>query len=112
MRSKPWRMGPDLSMKPRADRRRVQFHVRIRHRATRATVKIVNISTSGFRLAEVHFLRTGDTFMITLPTLAPQPAKVVWAEGPILGCALEVPLHPTVLQHILQGLGQTQTEKL
>lgn len=101
MRSKTWRIGPDLSLKPRADRRNVQCYVKIRKGSTRATVKLVNISTSGFRLADVHFLRSGDTFLITLPSLAPKSAKVIWADGLILGCKLEGTLHPTVLEHIL-----------
>lgn len=77
--------------------------VQFRKGHTRATVQIVDISTHGARLSAVHILRTGDTFWIKLPMLEPQEARVAWADEFIVGCQFVHPLHPSVLDRILQA---------
>lgn len=70
---------------------------------TRATVKIIDISTHGARLSAVHLLHKGDTFWLKLPMLEPQEALVAWSDEFTVGCRFVQPLHPSVLELVLRG---------
>lgn len=84
---------------------RLQFNAAVQFRKghTRATVKIVDISTNGARLSAVHILRVGDAFWLKLPMLEPQEARVVWADEFIVGCQFVQPLHPVIFENILRA---------
>jgi hypothetical protein len=86
-----------------AERRPLDATVQFRKGHVRAIVKILDISTHGVRIAAIHQLRVGDTCWIRVPNLEPQQAKVVWADEFIVGCAFARPLHPSVLENILEG---------
>lgn len=82
--------------------RRVSLNAAVQFRKghTRATVKIVDISTHGARLSAVHILRNGDTFWLKLPTIEPLEAKVVWASEFIVGCQFLQPIHPVIFENL------------
>jgi hypothetical protein len=96
--------GFEAAAKPARRSERLAFNAAVQFRKghTRATVKIVDISTHGARLSAVHVLRHGDTFWIKLPLLEPKEATVVWADEFIIGCRFAQPLHPSVLENLLR----------
>lgn len=93
----PTRLGRQV------ERRHYEGAVQFRKGHTRATVKIVDISTHGARLSAVHLLRQGDTFWLKLPLLEPQEATVAWVNEFIVGCRFVKPLHPSVLEAIVRN---------
>lgn len=87
----------------RAERLPVAMGAGLRQRgATGVTVRIVDLSTDGFRVATHLELAVGTDVWLRLPGLEACHARVVWAEGPSVGCAFERPLHPAVVEMIVE----------
>lgn len=61
---------------------------------------IRDLSRTGFRVEWPHGKTVGDRVWLTLPTLAPLAALVVWTSGFEIGCKFETPLHPAIFERI------------
>ncbi|WP_114953550.1 PilZ domain-containing protein [Sphingosinicella terrae] len=86
----------------RAERLPVTLGAGLRQRgASGVTVQIVDLSTDGFRVATHLELAVGTDVWLRLPGLEACHGRVVWAEGPSVGCAFERPLHPAVVDMIV-----------
>ncbi len=83
----------------RTARTHVEFGAGLRQRgASGVTVAILDLSTDGFRASTHLDLQPGADVWLKLPGLEPLHAKVAWSNGHFIGCAFERPLHPAVLQ--------------
>lgn len=92
----------------RALRKPVQFDAQLRDRgATKFAVRVIDISTTGFR-AECDFrLHEGTLVWLTLPGMAGLEAHVAWRDGNFLyGFVFAQPLHEAVFDHIVTLTGE------
>lgn len=96
--------APAAARPPRkAERVSVELGAALRQRgATGVSVQIMDLSVNGFRAATHLELERGTDVWLRLPRLEPCHAKVVWAEGLLVGCEFERPLHPAVLDMIVK----------
>lgn len=86
-----------------AERCDVHIVVKIRRPGeTWFTSRITDMSVSGFRLQSFMKLTIGNDLWIMLPGFEGRRARVTWTRGPESGCAFERPLHPAILDHIVQ----------
>lgn len=86
----------------RADRVPIELGAGLRQRgAAGVSVQIMDLSTDGFRVATHLELSVGSDVWLRLPGLEPSHARVAWASGHYVGCAFVRPLHPAVLQMIV-----------
>jgi hypothetical protein len=91
----------------KSERVPVELGAGLRQRgASGVTVQIMDLSTDGFRVATHLELFAGTQVWLRLPGLEACHARVVWAEGHFIGCAFERPLHPAVLQMIIDKASQ------
>lgn len=72
---------------------------------TKFPVRVVDLSTSGFRCETSFTLRTGASVWLTIPSLAAIEAVVAWKRGFTYGCQFDRPLHPAVFDHIARQHG-------
>lgn len=81
----------------------VRMNAGLRRRGSGAVdVRVVDLSTHGFR-AECHLdLAIGADIWLRLPGLEAWHATVAWQEGYVIGCAFERPLHAAVLSTLLR----------
>lgn len=86
----------------RAERVPIEIGAGLRKRGgTGISVQIVDLSTEGFR-AQTHLvLDKGADVWLRLPGLEARHATVMWSKGSFIGCAFEQPLHPAVLDMIV-----------
>ncbi|MBX3561634.1 MAG: PilZ domain-containing protein [Sphingomonas sp.] len=63
-------------------------------------VKVLDLSTEGFRIEAFVMLEVGTDIWLRLPGLEPRHATVIWAEGYEAGCAFKQPLHQAVVESI------------
>lgn len=66
------------------------------------SVRVVDLSAHGFRIASHLELQIGSDVWLRLPGLEPCHATVAWQEGHYIGCAFERPLHPAVVDMIVR----------
>ncbi len=59
-----------------------------------------DLSRTGFRVEWPHGKNVGDRVWLTLPTLAPLAALVVWTSGFEIGCQFELPMHPAIFARV------------
>jgi hypothetical protein len=91
----------------RADRISVQMGAGIRQRgAAGVSANIMDLSTDGFRCTTHLELQIGADVWLRLPGLESTHARVVWVEGPVVGCAFSRALHPAVLEMVVQRVAQ------
>lgn len=84
-------------------RRDVRLDARVRDRnASRFSVRVVDLSRTGFRGETAFTIRPGSTIWITLPGLQSLEAQVAWQRGEHIGAAFRQPLHPAVFEHIVE----------
>ena len=90
--------------KPRsAERVEVSFGAALRQRgASGISVQVADLSTTGFRVATHLELQPGTDVWLRLPGLEPCHARAIWCRGHHVGCEFVRPLHPAVLQMIVQ----------
>lgn len=62
---------------------------------------IRDLSVSGFCATAIGFIRPGTSCWLTLPELETQPARVVWWDGGLVGCAFDNLLSPIILENVL-----------
>lgn len=92
----------DCGTPRRGARTPVSFGAALRKQGmTRFPVSLIDLSTHGFCTELFDPLLTGSYVWLTLPGLAPLHARVAWCEGFRVGCEFQVPLHPSVLQSIV-----------
>lgn len=90
----------------RAERAKADMEAGLRQRGAGAVaIKILDLSTSGFRASTHLELMIGTEVWLKLPGLETLPARVVWMDGYLMGCAFARPLHPAVLDNILRNSG-------
>ena len=90
----------------RADRLPIQMGAGLRQRgAAGVTAQIGDLSTDGFRCTTHLELHIGDDVWLRLPGLEASHARVVWKEGPMIGCAFTRALHPAVLEMLVRSGG-------
>jgi hypothetical protein len=90
------------SNKRAAPRKPVDLDAQLRDRgASKFAIRVVDISTTGFR-AECEFrLHEGTLVWLTLPGMAGLEARVAWRDGNFLyGFVFAQPLHEAVLDRI------------
>lgn len=88
----------------KSERKAVALEAGLRQRgASGISVRILDLSTTGFRAATHLELAAGTDVWLRLPKLEACHAKVVWSGGNLVGCAFERPLHPAVLQMIVDA---------
>ncbi len=86
-----------------AERTHVEMGAGLRQRgASGVTVRILDLSTHGFRASTHLDLQAGADVWLKLPGLEPLHAKVAWTSAHFVGCAFERPLHPAVLQMVVR----------
>ena len=73
---------------------------------TGVSIQIVDLSVDGFRASTHLQLAKGNDVWLRLPGLEPYQAKVMWSKGNFVGCAFERPLHPAVLDMIVNKAGR------
>ena len=85
-----------------AERTHVEMGAGLRQRgASGVTIRIVDLSTHGFRASTHLDLQIGSDVWLKLPGLEALHAKVAWTSAHFVGCAFERPLHPAVLQMVV-----------
>lgn len=90
----------------RSERIPIDLGAGLRQRgATGVSVRILDLSTHGFRAATHLELMEGMDVWLRLPGLEPLHAKVAWSEGHFVGCAFERALHPAVVDMIIRKSG-------
>lgn len=98
----------DGSDKRAAERTPIALDAQLRGRgASKFAIRVVDISTTGFR-AECEFRLHEDTLVwLTLPGMASLEARVAWRDGNFLyGFVFAQPLHEAVLDRIVASAGE------
>ena len=95
-------LAPD-QMPRRASRTHVEMGAGLRQRgANGVTALILDLSTHGFRASTHLDLQPGTDVWLKLPGLEPLHSKVAWSSAHFIGCAFQRPLHPAVLQMVVE----------
>lgn len=95
------RSAPELTSR-KSERVTLEMGAGLRQRGgTGVGVQIVDLSVDGFRASTHLQLTKGADVWLRLPGLEPYQARVMWAKGNFIGCAFERPLHPAVLDMIV-----------
>lgn len=95
--------GPRLGKEARSDERAyIQVrNARLRQLGAQSIVAdIRDLSRTGFRAEWPHGKHVGDKVWLTLPTLSPLAASVVWTSGFEIGCKFETPMHPAIFERV------------
>lgn len=80
-----------------------KLDARLRDRTgTRGTIRVVDLSLTGFRAETASTLRTGTVVWVTLPGLQSLEATIAWQRGEHIGAAFVRPLHAAVFDHIVR----------
>lgn len=87
----------------KAERAETAIAAGLRQRGTGAVVaiRIIDMSTSGFRAAVQIDVMPGTEVWLKLPGLESLPSRVVWMKDYSMGCEFARPLHPAVLANLL-----------
>ena len=70
--------------------------------ASGVSVRILDLSTHGFRASTHLELQKGADVWLKLPGLEALHARVAWMNGYLVGCEFQRPLHPAVLQMVVR----------
>lgn len=73
----------------------------------RRTAKVSDLSHVGCRVWLVATLPVGDTVIMTLPTLAPLPARIIWSDGVSSGLLFVRPLSASVFGMMAERHGRS-----
>lgn len=69
----------------------------------RAKARLSDLTCHSARIDSMETLKPGMLVWITLPGLEARPATIDWTSGFTAGLHFEAPLHPAVLDAILDG---------
>lgn len=87
----------------RSERLTVDMGAALRQRgASGVSVRVLDLSPHGFRVATHLELPEGTDVWLRLPGLEPYHARVAWSQGHFVGCAFERPLHPAVVDMMVR----------
>ncbi len=87
----------------KAERTHVEMGAGLRQRgASGVTVRILDLSTHGFRASTHLDLMPGADVWLKLPGLEALHATVAWTDAHFIGCAFQRPLHPAVLDMVVR----------
>lgn len=105
-----WELSFGSALKPpksrKAERVSLTISAGLRQRgAATVTVRILDLSTHGFRIDTHLNMQIGTQIWLRLPGLESVPAHVAWVHGHSAGCAFDRPLHPAVLDMLVQRSG-------
>ncbi|WP_421838174.1 PilZ domain-containing protein [Novosphingobium sp.] len=92
-KANPWGSAPNRPVIIAAYRRGV----------LRAKVALSDLTCRSARIESMDAVKPGMLVWITLPGLEARPATVDWTSGFTAGLRFEAPLHPAVLDAILDG---------
>jgi len=100
--------GPVVAQHIPTPRRALRKNVRItatlrRQGESKFNCNVADLSESGFRVESHYLIPMGAQVWLTLPGLAAIPAFVAWSSGHSLGCRFESPLHPAVLDRVIEA---------
>ena len=94
----------ELPIDRKAPRFPVEFEAVIRKQGGgRLTVLVYDLSTHGFRIAPHADLPVGSLIWIKVPGLESLAARVAWGDYEWAGCEFTTPLHPAVLDRLVQA---------
>ncbi len=65
-------------------------------------IKIVDISTTGFRMECLTYLSDNQVISMAMPGFETLQAKIMWQTEWMYGCQFARPLHPAVYEHIVR----------
>lgn len=65
------------------------------------SVLVRDLSLSGVACEALTGMSAGTRIWLTLPGLAALPAKIIWNDGKMVGCAFDTLLNPAVMTNIL-----------
>lgn len=68
----------------------------------KSPIKIIDISTTGFRIESMTFLLGSQVVFLTMPGFESLEATIMWQTEWVYGCKFGRPLHTTVYEHILR----------
>lgn len=71
-------------------------------------VRILDLSTDGCRVELVERPSVGDLMMVKFEGLEVMDAEVCWVEGFVAGLKFDRPIHPAVLDLLVERLGGTE----
>jgi len=99
---------PESSNQRREPRHEVQVAGRYRSRiGSSRDIWIKDISETGCRFFDRFSVLPIDTAItFRVGTIGPIAAKVRWREKSVVGIEFETPLHPSVLQHIIETMDE------
>ena len=101
-----WSPAGRLRHPRKSERIPVQVGAGLRQRgASGVSVRVMDLSPEGFRASTHLELSKGCDVWLRLPGLEPLHATVAWSEGHFVGCSFERPLHPAVVDMIVQKAG-------
>lgn len=69
----------------------------------RAKVTVSDLSRWTATFSAMETLKPGTLIWLTLPGLEAKQATVAWSDGFVSGVRFEAPLHPAVLDAVLEG---------
>ena len=99
------RPAQDLTSR-KSERVKLELGAGLRQRGgTGVAIQILDLSTDGFRATTHLQLEKGSDVWLRLPGLEPYQARVMWIKGNFVGCAFDRPLHPAVLDMIVNKAG-------
>ncbi len=65
-------------------------------------IKIVDLSSSGFRVYSLTYIKVDKVVYLTIPGFAPLEAAIAWHEKDYYGCQFTSQLHIAIYDHIIQ----------
>lgn len=89
-----------------APRRHVRLRALIREPgSSRIDIDLVDLSATGFAFESFHSFASGTRVFLTIPTLSPIEATVVWRASTRYGCRFVQPMHVAVFETIADRFG-------
>jgi PilZ domain len=96
----------------RAERLDVTIKASLReHGTTKFEVKVIDLSTTGFRCETSFTLHPDTRVWLTIPGMGALEAIVAWRNRYLYGFTFEKSLHPAVWQHISDRFGAMQKDQ-
>jgi hypothetical protein len=95
-------LAPAVREQRRVARRRVHVAAQLRASSVgRIAVTITDISALGCQVRARQHFGPGTYLLVQVPSFEPFGATVVWAEDGLIGFEFVNPLHPAVVEHII-----------
>lgn len=82
---------------------RSSFEAAYRRGILRGRAMLSELTLWSARIETMEVLKVGMPLWITLPGLEARMAHVTWTEGFIAGVRFQAPLHPAILDAVLEG---------